>query len=128
MNVTGTSVTGTTSGRLPCWASRGLSVAPRVNLVSNIGCGPDGTHTLVADDPIGNVPAQAMTFPLEHPPNVIQSRDWDRDFLREIILPRLEPPPPSRLRIAASRIAPAFVKRGYRQLAAAMRSGVTSRS
>jgi hypothetical protein len=105
-----------------CWASKGLSIAPRLNLVSNIGCGPDGTHTLSTDDPIGNVPAQAMTFPLEHPPHVIQNREWDRDFLRGIILPRLEPPTPSRLRVAASRFAPGFVKRGYRHLAAAMKS------
>jgi hypothetical protein len=111
-----------------CWARNGLSVAPKVNLVSNIGCGPDGTHTLYTDDPIGNVPAHAMTFPLVHPPSVIQSREWDRNFLREIILPRLEPPTPSRLRVAASRIAPAFVKRSYRQLAAAVRASVTSRS
>ena len=57
-----------------CWANSGLTITPNVNLVSNLGCGLDGTHTLFAGDPFGNVPANEMTFPLAHPPNVLQSR------------------------------------------------------
>jgi hypothetical protein len=35
-----------------CWIQRGLSVIPRVNLVSNIGFGDDATHTMNAGDVI----------------------------------------------------------------------------
>lgn len=105
-----------------CWANSGLSIAPRTNLVSNIGCGLEATHTLNDADPIGNVPATEMRFPLEHPPNVLQLREWDRQFLREVILPRLHRPSASALRVIASRLAPEFVKHRYRQLASAVRS------
>jgi hypothetical protein len=105
-----------------CWANSGLSIAPRVNLVSNIGCGPEGTHTLRADDPTANVAAAEMTFPLKHPPTVLQSREWDRRFLREVVLPRLREPSTSRMRLVASRVAPQFLKRRYRQLASVVRS------
>jgi hypothetical protein len=48
--------------------NEGLSIAPRRNLVSNIGCG-DGTH--IGDnarfDPAANLPIFAMEFPLIHP-------------------------------------------------------------
>jgi hypothetical protein len=104
-----------------CWANSGLSVVPRVNLVSNVGCGPNGTHTLWEADPIGNLPTCEMDFPLAHPPAVLQSRERDREFLREVILPRLVAPEVSAMRVLASRVAPDFVKRGVRQLAAAVR-------
>ena len=105
-----------------CWVNSGLSINPRVNLVSNIGCGPEGTHTLVEGDPMGNVPASEMAFPLIHPPNVLQRRDADREFVREIILPRLISVPPSRLRRVASRVTPRVVKLGYRKVLEAVRS------
>ena len=63
-----------------CWVNSGLSDRPRVNLVTNLGCGPDATHTFAADDPLGNVPAEAMGFPLVHPPTVRQDRAWDGSF------------------------------------------------
>jgi hypothetical protein len=100
-----------------CWAHSGLSIMPRANLVSNAGCGPDGTHTLNESDPTGNLPATEMIFPLVHPPNVLRRPDADRELLREIILPRLIGPPPSLLRRVATRVAPPLVKRGYRKLA-----------
>lgn len=105
-----------------CWANSGLSIVPRANLVSNIGCGPGGTHTLMEGDPTGNLPVREMTFPLAHPPNVLQRREADREFLREIVVPRLSSRLASPLRVMASRVAPEFVKQGYRKLAAAVRS------
>ena len=102
-----------------CWANSGLSVAPRVNLVSNLGCGPDATHTFDPADPVANVPSTALSFPLLHPPTVLHSAEWDREFLRTVILPRLNQRPPSVLRRAASRMAPELLKRGYRRLASA---------
>jgi hypothetical protein len=105
-----------------CWANRGLSIAPRVNLVSNIGCGPDATHTFNERDRVSNLPAVELPFPLVHPPHVLRQTDWDERILREVILPRLHEPSVSRLRVVASRVAPEFVKRQYRHLAAALRS------
>lgn len=97
-----------------CWAHSGLSIAPRVNLVTNVGCGADSTH-FGENDPLGNVPSHEMMFPLVHPPNVLQRRHADREFLQQLVLPRLKQP--STLRSLAARVAPAPLKQGYRQLA-----------
>jgi hypothetical protein len=110
-----------------CWAHSGLSIAPRVNLISNIGCGPQATHTFHEGDPCANVPASEMGFPLVHPPNVLQMKEWDRGFLREVVLPRWSRPRPSMVRAIASRVAPAFIKRGYRQLALTVRASALQR-
>jgi hypothetical protein len=103
-----------------CWANSGLTIAPRANLVSNIGCGPEATHMLGSDDPMGNMPVTEMRFPLRHPPNVLQNRAADREFLREIVLPRLAVP--SRARRMAARTCPRWARSGYRRLAAALHS------
>ena len=54
-----------------CWAQRGLSILPSVNLVTNIGFGPAATHTIHQDDERAFVPLQEMTFPQRHPPHPI---------------------------------------------------------
>ena len=69
-----------------CWANSGLSVRPKRNLVSNIGCIPDATHTFSPHDVRANLPALEMPFPLNHPPHVLADRALDRKFLKEIIL------------------------------------------
>jgi hypothetical protein len=99
-----------------CWAHSGLSITPRDNLVSNVGCNADATHTLWENDPNGNIPIREVTFPLAHPPNVLQSREIDRDRLHKDIVPRLNPARRSRARRIASRVAPEFVKQAYRKL------------
>jgi hypothetical protein len=48
----------------------GLSVLPRVNLVTNIGFGPEATHTTYQDN-IANLKAFPIDLPLSHPPFVI---------------------------------------------------------
>ena len=108
-----------------CWANTGLSILPRTNLASNVGWGPDATHMSWENDPTLNVPVSEMTFPLAHPRNVLQRREADRQFLREVVLPPLRRPSP--LRVLASRVAPKFVKRGYRKLAAAVGSAPVRR-
>lgn len=47
-------------------ARNGLAVMPNVNLVSNIGFGPSGTHTS-DNNKVANLPAVGMEFPLVHP-------------------------------------------------------------
>ena len=55
----------------------GLNILPTVNLVSNIGFAADSTHTTDASSTFANIPAEAMTFPLEHPPFVIRHKQAD---------------------------------------------------
>lgn len=62
-----------------CWAHNGLSVAPEINLVSNIGFGANATHTRSADENVANLPTGEMQFPLRHPPQVVRHREAD-DF------------------------------------------------
>lgn len=42
------------------WLNRGICVYPNVNLVSNIGFGPDATHTLNTSDKFSNLPYQEL--------------------------------------------------------------------
>lgn len=44
-----------------CWLQGGLTCTPRVNLVSNIGFGPDATHTKSVESAEANLPV--VTFP-----------------------------------------------------------------
>jgi hypothetical protein len=73
-----------------------LQVVPNVNLISNIGFGPDATHT----HDVGihaNMPTQPINFPLIHPNFVLQDPEGDR-FISE------------------DQIAPSFVKRQIRKI------------
>ncbi len=67
------------SGRMPQWdfywafssLERGaVSVTPEVNLVRNIGHGPEATHQRDPSDPLAHVPQGSLSFPLRHPPEV----------------------------------------------------------
>jgi len=46
------------------WNNAGFSIAPSVNLISNIGFGDEGTHTLNENDISANLPLEEMKFPL----------------------------------------------------------------
>jgi hypothetical protein len=58
------------------WYYGGLTATPNVNLVTNIGFGPDATHTLSAGDEEG-LPVQALGA-LTHPQHVKQNLAADR--------------------------------------------------
>lgn len=60
----------------------GLSVNPVVNLVQNIGFGPDSTHTRDARDPLGKLEARALTFPLVAPLALKPDAEADRRFVK----------------------------------------------
>jgi hypothetical protein len=62
-----------------CWTQNALSIAPNVNLVSNIGFGSDSTHTTRFDAAVAGLSTAEMSFPLRHPPYVIRDREAD-DF------------------------------------------------
>jgi len=78
-----------------CWVQSGLSILPKVNLVSNIGFDERATHTKDPKSNASNLPACAMDFPLNHPPFVIRNSCADRlTFQRNF-----KPSPPSRPRL-----------------------------
>jgi hypothetical protein len=58
------------------WYHGGLTATPRVNLVTNIGVGPDSTHTLADEDQPG-VPLKPLGQ-LTHPPEVRQHLKADQ--------------------------------------------------
>ena len=53
------------------WLQNALHILPNVNLVSNIGFGPDATHTKIVRK-CANMPVEAVPFPLQHPPFIIR--------------------------------------------------------
>ena len=58
-----------------------LSAVPANNLVSNIGFGPNGTHT-TNSSVLDRVPLQPLTFPLAHPPSIVVNDVFDVDVAR----------------------------------------------
>lgn len=75
-----------------CWNQGGLSVAPNRTLITNIGWGPDATHTFGEADKRANIPLGEMVFPLKHPPAVARDKFADRKFIEEVLLPYLPRP------------------------------------
>lgn len=66
-------------------SQHGLAVAPSVNLVSNVGFGPDATHTLDTTSPRAALPTAEMPFPLRHPPFVQPHPATDRRYARAMM-------------------------------------------
>ena len=60
-----------------CWINRGLSIAPAVNLVTNIGFDPRSTHTKQSNSSFV-CPFVVMRFPLRHPPVVKRNISIER--------------------------------------------------
>jgi len=65
---------------LACWLQNGLGVVPKVNLVSNIGFGPDATHHKDLELAYANLPATEMAFPLNHPPCITRNFGLDEEL------------------------------------------------
>jgi hypothetical protein len=59
------------------WYHGGLTATPNVNLVSNIGFGPDSTHTASADSPLASMATHALGEVI-HPKAITQDYDADR--------------------------------------------------
>lgn len=60
-----------------CWVQNGLNIIPSKNLISNIGFGPNATHTINPKDICSNLAFEAIPFPLKHPSFVIQNYKGD---------------------------------------------------
>ena len=50
--------------------SQGLHIVPRMNLISNIGFGPNATHTRNTKSNRNNLPRIPLSFPLRHPAQI----------------------------------------------------------
>ncbi len=67
------------------WRHRSLNIMPSVNLISNLGFGPDATHTVNGSGPrYAELPVEPIKFPLSHPPVI--SRDETQDEFTEKFL------------------------------------------
>lgn len=53
-------------------SNSGLSILPNKNLISNIGFGPDATHTMDLDSQHSKLERENVSFPLKHPQFIVQ--------------------------------------------------------
>ncbi len=67
-----------------CLTHHGLSILPSTNLISNIGFDETATHTKNADDERANVPTEAMSFPLRHPPYMVRDTEVERRIFAQV--------------------------------------------
>lgn len=68
---------------LSCWRHHSMTILPTINLVTNIGFGPEATNTKALCR-FSNIPAGTMLFPLRHPPDFIPDREAD-EFTAKIM-------------------------------------------
>ena len=59
------------------WRESGLAIHPRINLIRNIGYGPDATHTKDDRTFLATVPMGTIEFPLCHPERVRRNAEAD---------------------------------------------------
>jgi hypothetical protein len=71
---------------LTCWFQNGLSIQPNINLVSNVGVGPDATNFKQAHSTIG-VPTQELRE-LVHPRRMNRDIEADRFTFKQHIAPK----------------------------------------
>ncbi len=72
-----------------CWLHSRLAILPNVNLISNIGFGPDATHTVLSGA-LDNVPLDTVQFPLRHPLGMIENHESDMRFFKQNVSPPLQ--------------------------------------
>jgi hypothetical protein len=60
-------------------ANSGVSIVPSVNLIANVGFGPDATHCTTPRPP---EPTYGLDFPLVHPPSIAGDRAFDVAYRR----------------------------------------------
>lgn len=73
---------------LTLWRKGALTVRPSVNLVQNIGFGPDATHTMNSEDQMAMMTAWDGDGGLEEPPGAVQV-DNTRDMIDERVWARI---------------------------------------
>ena len=87
------------SGKIDSWAhiwalsilmQNGLVIRPKKNLVTNIGFGPNSTHTS-RNSLLANYPCYEINFPLNHPNIIRQHEKLDRCEFNRIVLKKKNP-------------------------------------
>lgn len=72
------------------WISGRVVVLPSVNLISNIGFGPNATHT-TDDAEVANMATEPLKFPLTHPRFIIRNTRFDQfTFESNFVIPLRE--------------------------------------
>lgn len=66
------------------WRYGGLTATPGVNLVSNIGFGPDSTHTASKNSPLAAMAVGSLGR-IRHPTAIFQDCDADRDVFNHVL-------------------------------------------
>jgi hypothetical protein len=61
-----------------CWVQSGFGIFPEKNLVSNIGFGMAGTHTIDQNHPYANLRLEKIDLPLIHPPFILPDKEADK--------------------------------------------------
>lgn len=61
-----------------CRVHSGFGIFPEKNLVSNIGFGMAGTHTIDQNNPYANLCLEKLDLPLVHPPFMIHNKKADK--------------------------------------------------
>lgn len=65
------------------WIQGGLDISPSLNLVSNIGFRPDGTHTTANDNLLADMPVEDI-WEIKHPTATIRNKALDDYVFNEI--------------------------------------------
>jgi hypothetical protein len=65
-----------------CWINNALSIMPNINLMSNIGFGPDASRTAKINQ-FSKIPVSEMKFPLVHPTLIIRDALADDESERD---------------------------------------------
>jgi len=70
------------------WVRNFLNIVPRRNLIQNIGFGEEATHTKRAD-PGFKIESQDLSFPITHPPAVMDWPDYAKTYQDRFYTPSL---------------------------------------
>ena len=73
------------------WSRGGMAILPDENLVTNIGFGPEATHTLDPESKLAEIPACEMGQ-LLHPIDIAINRDADRYTWQSVFRPTAQAP------------------------------------
>src|SRR5262245_13627116 len=76
-----------------CWANSGLTCTPHVNLVSNIGFGPNATHTHDYNSSSSNLSRSDIEIPLKHPLLIVRNANADMHVTENVFNIRPNPAP-----------------------------------
>ncbi|MBD2752566.1 hypothetical protein [Spirosoma validum] len=72
-----------------CMIRNQLAIIPKANLVTNIGYGPDATHSQNPDSYFANVPTYELAIPFKHPSSI--ERNYAADlFIQPMLFGRVD--------------------------------------